>query len=549
MQARILPAVRGNSSTAEPGKQVNLKTCSALFVLLLALNLAILGIRVHSLIDRGSLTATTGTEGPMVYSVWKARHNYPVYEAPALVFSNSLYNFMYYQTAASVAKVLNLDGDDLLLSTRLTTATFALLGFAIGLIAVTGFRLCSDISHVVLAACAMGLFWFGTVPVGWWAWSARPDVEAACLASVGLLFFLRFLDKESIWKLLLSSLFFFLAWSFKQSIVSTFIGVVLVTLACRRHWKFLLALVGPIGMGVVAALYLGGANYRFNILTVPSLGYLDLTNAAKVITKPWIENPLLYVTPVLALAVVVFGKKSSGNSSPALRFKVGILGTIFLCTAVGGALLCLRSGSDVNYFFEAGMVAAIAALPSAILLFESSRRASHWYFSLASLVLTAVCCLQLAVFLAPGDRQKMPTRLSFLGTSDFGRLRLLTEAQERQRRAAAGILASAPKPVLVLDDIFSLPWHSTNGAYPAFSADITLLENLRRRGIINDDRIATLIRARLFSTVVLPAPDLISLARQNGYDFIAVLPDGSSLFYRSGLPGNGTGSVSPHINN
>lgn len=166
MEASIHPAVPGGFPTAEVRRQVNLKTCSALFALLLSLNLAIVGIRVHSLIERGRLTATTGTEGPMVYSVWKARHNYPIYEAPALVFSNSLYNFMYYQTAASVAKVLHLDGDDLLLSTRLTTATFAVLGFVVGLITVSGFGLFSDISGVVLGACALGIFWFGTVLVG-----------------------------------------------------------------------------------------------------------------------------------------------------------------------------------------------------------------------------------------------------------------------------------------------------------------------------------------------------------------------------------------------
>lgn len=544
MEASIHPAVPGGVPTAEVRRQVNLKTCSALFALLLSLNLAIVGIRVHSLIERGRLTATTGTEGPMVYSVWKARHNYPLYEAPALVFSNSLYNFMYYQTAASVAKVLHLDGDDLLLSTRLTTATFAVLGFVVGLITVSGFGLFSDISGVVLGACALGIFWFGTVPVGWWAWSARPDVGAACLASVGLLFFLRFLHKESIWKLLLSSLFFFLAWSFKQSIVTTFIGVVLVTLVCRRQWKFLLALVGPIGAGVAAALYLGGANYRFNILTVPSAGFLDLTNAVRVVAKPWVENPILYIAPVLALAVLVFGKKSAGNSAAALRFQVGVLGSIFLCTAAGGVLLCLRSGSDVNYFFEAGMVAAIAALPSAMLLFESSRKASGWFFSLASLIFAGVCLLQLANFFAPVDRQGIPTHLPLLGASDFGRLRLLTERQERERSGVIGMLASAPKPILVLDDVYSLPWHSTNGSYPAFSADLTLLENLRKRGMIKDDRVVTLIRSRLFASVVLSATDLISLARQNRYDFIATLPDGSSLYRRSGSQGAASGESS-----
>jgi hypothetical protein len=516
----------------DPSERVSFKTCAGLLVVLLALNLTILGIRVHSLIERGSLTATTGTEGSVVYSVWKARHNYPLYEAPGLIFTHTLYNFLYYETTASVAKVLNVDADELLLSTRLTTAAFALIGFFAGLMTVARFRLFSDRSHLVLAASAIALFWFGTVPVGWWAWSARPDIGAVCLASFGLLCFLIFLDSGSIWILLLSSFFFFLAWAFKQSIIWTFAGTVLVTLACRRKLKYLAALIGPLALCALGALYLGGADYRFNILTIPSMGFFDAANGVKAIVKNILENPLLFLTPILALAVLMFTKttaKEPPEPAASSRFRLTVLSSIYLCTLAGGSFLCFRAGSDINYFFEAGMVAAIAALPSAILLFSWSKRASGWFFSLASLMLAGVCLIQLAIYFLPESRENIPSSLAFLRGKDFGRLRLLTQQQEQEQRLLAGLVAAAPKPVLVIDDIISQPWHSTDGRYPAFSIDPIILLNMRLRGVMKDDRIATLIQLHRFSTVVVSVPDHISIARQSGYDFVASLQDGSEV--------------------
>jgi len=473
----------------------------------------------------------------MIYSVWKARNSYPLYEAPALVFSSSLYNFMFYETSAWAAEALHLDGDDLLLSARLTTFSLALIGVIVGLATAAGMGFFSERSYGILAGSAIAMFWLGTVPVGWWAWSVRPDVGAVCLASLGLLCYLRFLETGSTWTLLLASLGFLSAWSFKQSIVSTFVGTVLVTLACRRRWKFLLALIGPFAVGVAASLYIGGPDYRFNILRVPSLGLLDLPNAAKAIAKPMLENPLLYLSPILALGVLVLAKttpEQSGKQPAAWGARLKVLGSIYLCTLAGAALLCLRSESDINYLFEAGMVASIAALPSAIVLFQWSKQASGWFYSLAGAILAGICILQLAICFAPSVHSRIPNSLAFLRTSEFGRLNLLTPPQEQNRRALAGLIAAAPKPVLIIDDIFSQPWHSTNNSYPAFSVDPTILYNLRLRGVIKDDRVATLVKSRRFGTVVLSEPDYISLARQCGYDSVADLAGGAKLLRRSG---------------
>ncbi len=512
-----------------------MKTFAKVLVLLVALNLSILAIRVHSFLDLGNLTTTTGTEGSVIYSVWKATNNHPLYEGLSLILSNTLYNFMYYKTAALVAKTLSVNGQGILLSSRLTTSVFAILGAILGLLTLARLRLFRNGVYMVWGASAIALFWFGTSPVGWWNLTARADLGAVCFASLGLLCFLSFLEADSIGLVLLASLSFFLAWSFKQSIGATFLGTILVSIACRRNWRVLLALIGPFALGVLAALYIGGANYRFNILTLPSLGTFNPSNAALAIAKAPLENPLLYLTPILALTVLLFKRVKNGEpekGSASLSFQVRVLGSIFLCAFGAGAFLCLRAGSDINYFFEAGMVASIALLPSAIVLFDWNKLASGWFFALASAVVVCVCLIQLAAFVVP-LQVRIPDRLAFLRTSTFGRLRLLTQQQEDERRVLAGLVAAAPKPVLMIDDIFSQPWYSTNGSYPAFVIDPSVLNELRLRGVVQDDRIATLIKSRKFRTVVFSEPDYVSVARENGYDYVTTAPGGLQILSRS----------------
>ena len=170
------------------------------------------------------------------------------------------------------------------------------------------------------------------------------------------------------------------------------------------------------------------------------------------------ENPLLFLTPILALAVLRVSREKKGDQpkqSASLNAQVGVLGTVFLCAFAGGAFICLRAGSDINYFFEAGMVASVSMLPSAIVLFNWNKLATAWFFSLASAILCCVCLIQLAAFMAPGVQVGIPARLAFLRTSTFGRLRLITQQQEDERRMSASLIASAPKPILIVDELLS----------------------------------------------------------------------------------------------
>jgi hypothetical protein len=56
---------------------------------------AVTAVRWNYLARIGDLFKVTGSEGPAVYSVWKARHGYPLYEWPERDnLSPTLYNFL-----------------------------------------------------------------------------------------------------------------------------------------------------------------------------------------------------------------------------------------------------------------------------------------------------------------------------------------------------------------------------------------------------------------------------------------------------------------------
>src|ERR1035441_8311389 len=81
----------------------------AAVLLFVILNLAVFFIRLVSVWHYGSLFPTTGSESPMIYSVWKRMHDLSVYEWPfTYPFSLSLYNYLFYDTYAAFFKLVGI---------------------------------------------------------------------------------------------------------------------------------------------------------------------------------------------------------------------------------------------------------------------------------------------------------------------------------------------------------------------------------------------------------------------------------------------------------
>ena len=487
---------------------------------------AVYGIRIHSLLEQGSFTETTGYEGPMIYGVWKAAHHFPLYESLIHpLSSNTLYNYLFYKSYGVLISGVAPNDPIALLVSRLTTCLFATLGVLFCCIASMVLAVSNDGRRLPNALLAAALFWFSTSPVGWFGISVRPDVAAVAMASLGLLFLLLYLKNSHQQMLLYSSLAFFLAWSFKQSVILTFIGAVCIHILLIRNLRALMLQVLPFTICVGVALYIGGADYRFNILVVPTLGSFAANWAWTFPSKAVLENPLLYGS--LALAALFLIRQNSAVAGDFQKFSIHnrsaqvlVFAILIVVTFLGGFALCFRAGADRNYFFEAGVVACVGLVPGLSVLFDGRRRFAKAWTVLGTTAVATVCLIQLASYgLQRSQATAKVWKLPLLGASEFGRLALLSEGQMKARLGLASYIAAQPKPVLVMDDIFSQPFYSTGGLFPAFVQDPNISSDLLKHRIIRTDPMAAAITGHVFPTLLLHDPDLSALALREGYVF------------------------------
>src|SRR6185295_14321704 len=68
-----------------------------------------------------------------------------------------------------------------------------------------------------------------------------------------------------------ASLFFYLAWAFKQSAVLTLAGVCLHFVVARRSIRDTALVVAPFGVLAGITIAVGGSAYRYNVLVAPSI--------------------------------------------------------------------------------------------------------------------------------------------------------------------------------------------------------------------------------------------------------------------------------------
>ncbi len=244
----------------------------AMLGLATALSLTLCIARCLALSSPLDLFSTSGGEGIAVYTVWKAAHGYPVYQMPGVgLYDSAFYNFLFYKGYGAFAALLGVDGERLLIATRLLTCCSGLLG-AFAQWRVLGLLLPGPFSgrERWVLATMVALTWYGASFMNWWLVSARPDVPAVACAMLGLWLALIALRRGAPWLAALAALPFYGAWALKQSVVWTLTGAVAGGWSVRaRRPALVLAVVT--GAAFAATLALGGATYRYDTLYLPSL--------------------------------------------------------------------------------------------------------------------------------------------------------------------------------------------------------------------------------------------------------------------------------------
>lgn len=411
------------------------------------LNISVFLVRLVSLCRYGTLFCTSGGESLTIYSVWKSMHHLTVYEWPLkFPFSISLYNYLFYSTYAQLLRLAGVWDAGIMTWGRLLTSSFAIVG------AIAQWKLVSR--HLNLRGgrsllsllFALGL-WLSTSMVRWWALTIRPDVAAVALVMIALWVVV----SRPRFGFALASVLFFLAWSFKQSVVLAFVGVCLFLLFQKR-WRDLSVLVAVFSFLIAAALFLGTPEYRFSILIAPRLvSEFSFMNAWRAAEVSFIANAYWIVAPVALLLATGARKIDSA---------VRLLMTVFVIALVVGLAAMGKVGASDNYLLEA-FVAGSTLLQMAVFI-APVRLVS---------ILVLFGCVQPAIQLVMA-----PSNSHVIGT-----VRLATGVEYEEAVALRARLDSMAKPIFTTDETFALPWLSTGNRAPAFIIDTKFHEATRLR--------------------------------------------------------------------
>lgn len=303
------------------------------------------------------VAVTSGCEEESMFAVWRAVHGQPVYiVATRAPYAAAYFNWLFYDAyAAPVGAAVRLAGDAVIpLAGRLLTALGALLG-ATGLFWLLRRVLAG---RTVLAAGLATFVYFGPL-VGWWAHTLRPDVGALALETAGLACLLLQYRARPFTAVLLAGLFFYGAWSFKQT-YGFGLGATLLFLACRRQWRpaMLLALISVLLWG--ATLFLLGPAYRasFQGTVVNSVYFLS-------VGLDTLRDMLLKALPLWLLAGAALpGLKITGaDGKNPLATDARLLGVLGLLVTLplAFAASCKLGAASYYYFTMQVMLALVAA--------------------------------------------------------------------------------------------------------------------------------------------------------------------------------------------
>ncbi len=470
--------------------------------LLVVLYTVIFCIRFSSALSQSDLFMTTGVEGPGIYAIWKLQNGHPLYEWPNRdYYTLTIYNYLFYYFYGTVLSAFGITDANILVAGKLVTLVFTSIGAISHWLLMRYLVKDWDSSSVRLYLGMMAfIVWFGASITSWWALTVRPDLPAVALATIGLLIYIKGLDKNSPLQIVIASLFFFVAWSFKQSSVWIFAGTILYSLICKRNWKQALALIFPSAFLMAICLGFGGEVYRYNLF-LPSISVLSIKQAIDEFKKVFFPNLsvwgfLIYI-PLIFIAIKTAKNGNKRQNSLFGAFSLSshevLIVVVTVVTSGIGFIALGRFGSSRNHFFEAIVAASTLSSIYLIKLLQVSRLV----MVKAGLIMATL--LMLSMTIIPFMQLAFPNRLG-----------LLTRASQQayaDRQAYAQYLSRLPKPLFIRDETFALPWHSSDNKYPAVVLDQNVYFEVKGKGLFQGNGIRDLVNRKYFRSLAIAQKD------------------------------------------
>lgn len=492
-----------SASAVEKARRVRTAPLSICLAVVLAVSAAVQIVRWYHVWQYGDLHVVTGEEGPNFYVMWKILNGFPAYSDPFQPpFNLSFYNLAFYRVYAFVMRLFGVHDGGIVNASRLITFVFAVVGAGIG-VGVVGVavrrRLTSTEMAIAGGLCA--LTWLGPGSTAWWSVSARPDMAALCLASAGLFFYARCIESGRLGPGLIAGLAFCAAWAFKQTTVGIFGGCVCYALLFQRRVRDAALLATPVLLFLAFLILTESRAYWDNVLWAPLVNPVEPSQIPARVLEVALPNLLCYLLPLVWLAAGGWRMLKSFDAPPVIT----LLFVVAACATLLGVVTIGKEGASRNYLFESLIVMTVLCAVVFTSLLNDLARVSLW----PALVLTASTALLPALTL-------MFPRVNAHGLH-WNLVFVDREAYETRKRLAADV-AGLDKPAFVRDDILSLPWHSTNGRYPALIIDSLWHARAARNGRLGAGGLGQLLRDHTYKTLLLERGDpLVDSAVASGY--------------------------------
>jgi hypothetical protein len=481
----------------------------ALLAVLASLDLLILGVRFAAALRGGDIRLLS--EGTSLYSIWKLRHGYPLYESPlSPPFNVTYYNFLFYGVYAAVFSALRTaDAATPIVGRFVTLALCAgggVLQYAAGRRLLRGLPVARWLPFLMAT-----ITWTGGVLPGVWAYTTRPDIGATVMALAGMYMALRAFGGDGRVWLVAAGGAFFGAWAFKQSNVGMFVATLAYAIVWRRSGREVAALAIPWVLGAVVTFAMGGAAYRENIVFVPSVNPLIPSAALYWYGSALFTNALIWSAAIAA--IVLFAAR--GPSMFTQDGDITYLVVVTVCCFAIDTVLLMKVGSALNHILDLSCAAALVA--TAVLGGLVRRDALRPLLLLAA---SAALLPMLGSDVARFAREK-PALLAAIQDTD---------PLTAERRTIARAVGSLPKPLYTEDEVFALPWFSSGNTYPAVMRDPTFHDVAQSKGLIGAG-IDGLIAEQRFAAILLPeSSPRLSVALASGYQQASVpLPASAGL--------------------
>ncbi len=295
---------------------------------------------------------TGGIEDEGLLAIWLTQNtqyfqnhylNFPLSsEIDMRIFNLFHYNWLWYFLNSKLITfyqyIFNLSDEWFANIIRINNLIFSIISFVFLYLT---FSIKCKIKYLSIPLCFLVLF--GPL-TGFWNMSVKPDFGYLVFEMIAIFFFLKNIDKLSITKILVITLFLYLAWAVKQTSIITSFAIFLYLIIKKNKLIFYYCFTFIILISLT--FFLGGENYIRNMLWVDSKTLFSINHFLKLLI-----SSIGKIFPVFVISILFFLTFFKNGFIIFKKNNYLLFCFIGFISSTINIFLSLHVGSAPNYYF------------------------------------------------------------------------------------------------------------------------------------------------------------------------------------------------------